>query len=77
MTNIKGNPEFGTKYRAPKKVEDVLSEQVSARIAAETKLQLKKLAKSNNCSIPDIVRTAIEQYLTSSEIEQCLTNETA
>ncbi len=66
-----GNPDFGNKYRAPKKIEQTLSEQVGTRVAAETKSQLKLLADKKNCSVPDLVRAAIEQYLASNE-ENCV-----
>ncbi|OWY64079.1 hypothetical protein B7486_49280 [cyanobacterium TDX16] len=69
MTNFKGNPDFGTKYRAPKKADEELSEQVNARIATQTKLNLKKVAKSKNCTVPDLVRDAIEQYLANLQAE--------
>jgi len=69
MTNFKGNPDFGTKYRAPKKADEELSEQVNARIATQTKLNLKKVAKSKNFTFPDLVRDSIEQYLANLQAE--------
>ena len=35
------------------------------RLATQTKLQLQDLAQQHNCSVPDIVREAIDQYLSS------------
>lgn len=70
MANLKGNPDFGTKYRAPKKASESLSEQVGTRVAQETKQELKKIAQSKNCSIPDLVRAAIEQYLAGNRVEE-------
>ena len=62
-----GNPEFGTKYRAEKKAVEALSEQVGTRVSLKTKTQLKQLAEKNNCSIPDLIREALEMYLAGAE----------
>ena len=70
MANFKGNPEFGKKYRAERKTSEALSEQVGTRVPPKTKLQLKEIADKENCSIPDLVRAAIEQYLASIEPEK-------
>ncbi len=69
MPNPKGNPDFGSKYRFDYGREKPLSEQVKAAVDPQTKLQLKNLAEQNNCSVPDIVRAAIEQYLANIKAE--------
>lgn len=70
MANIKGNPEFGKKYRAERKSSEALLEQVGTRVPIKTKLQLKEIADKENCSVPDLVRAAIEQYLASIKPEK-------
>lgn len=67
MANLKGNPDFGTKHRFDYGREKPLSQQVSTRIAEETKQQLKEIAQKQNCTIPELVRAAIEQYLDGIE----------
>ncbi len=71
MTNYKGNPDFGTKYRSEPKTGEAFSEQVGTRVPPKTKTQLKQLADKKNCSVPDLVRAAIERYIAevSSEID--------
>lgn len=64
-----GNPDFGIKYRGELKGEVALSEQVKASIDPQMKLQLKKLAETKNCTVPDVIRAAIEQYLAESVSE--------
>lgn len=68
-----GNPDFGTKHRFDYGRNNPLSEQVGTRIASETKLQLKEIAEQKNCTIPDLIRAAIEQYLAEhqSHTAQC------
>lgn len=65
-----GNPDFGTTHRFDYGRDKPLSQQVSTRIAEETKLQLKDLAQKNNCTIPDVVRAAIERYVAELRVEQ-------
>lgn len=69
MTNLKGNPDFGTKYKADYGRNKPLTEQVKAVVYPETKQQLKDLAAKQNCSVPDLVRAAIEQYLANVKAE--------
>ena len=64
-----GNPDFGTRYRFDNGREKPLSEQIKTLVLPETKNQLKILADEKNCTVPDIVRTAIEQYLSSVQSE--------
>lgn len=67
MANLKGNPDFGIKYRL-KSIGDVpLSEQVKAQIDPETKEHLKTLAQKKQCTVPDLLREAIEQYLSAAD----------
>ena len=63
MTRQRGNPDFGSKYRFDYGRDQPLSEQVSTRVDKTTKLHLKTIADENNCTVPDLVRAAIEQYL--------------
>ncbi|MDJ0579649.1 CopG family transcriptional regulator [Crocosphaera sp.] len=58
-----GNPDFGTKYRFDYGREKPLSAQVKAQILPETKQQLKDLADQQKCTVPDIIRAAIDEYL--------------
>jgi predicted DNA-binding protein len=59
----RGNPEFGTLYRIGSNREKPLSEQVKVLMYPEMKHQLKDLADQKNCTVPDLIREAIEQYL--------------
>lgn len=63
MANPYGNPDFGTKYKFDNGREKPLSEQIKTLVLPETKLQLKEIAKKNNCTVPDLVRAAIDRYL--------------
>jgi hypothetical protein len=69
MARPGGNPEFGTKYRFDYGREEPLSEQVKAQVHPQVKRQLKELADQKKCTIPDLVRTATEQYLASVQTE--------
>lgn len=70
MANLKGNSDFGTKYRADYGRDKPLSAQVKAVVYPEIKEQLQSLADEKNCSVPDLVREAIEQYLASIKPEK-------
>ncbi len=63
MARSGGNPDFGTKYRFDYGREEPLSEQVKVLVHPQTKNQLKNLASQRNCTVPDLVRAAIDQYL--------------
>lgn len=63
MPNPKGNPDFGTKYRINSVRDRPLTEQIKTLVYPEIKEQLKEIANRKNCSVPDLVRAAIEQYL--------------
>lgn len=65
-----GNPDFGTKYKNDLVKDRPLTEQVKAVIYPETKEKLKSLADEKNCSVPDLVRAAIDQYLASIKPEK-------
>ena len=69
MPNYKGNPNFGTKYKFDNGREVPLSDQVKAAVLPEIKLQLIDLAIKKNCTVPDLVRAAIEEYLADSRSE--------
>lgn len=58
-----GNPDFGTKYRFDYGREQPLSEQVKVLMLPDTKNQLKKIADQKNCTVPDLIRAAIDEYL--------------
>lgn len=67
MARVGGNPDFGTKYRFDYGREEPLSEQVKVLMYPKMKEELKSLADENNCTVPDIVRSAIELYLASNK----------
>ena len=69
MARLGGNPDFGTKYKADRHGDKPLSEQVGTRVAPEVKLQLQEIAEQKNCTIPELVRVAIERYLIDSRSE--------
>ena len=62
----RGNPDFGTKYRFDYGRDEPLSEQVKVLMYPEMKDRLKNLASLNQCSVPDLIREAIDLYLDSS-----------
>lgn len=70
MARPGGNPEFGTKYRLNSRGEEALSEQVKAQVNPRIKQQLKTLADEKNCTVPDLIRKAIEQYLDSEQSQK-------
>lgn len=63
MSRLGGNPDFGVKYRFDYGREEPLSEQVKVLMHSKMKEELKNIANSENCTIPDLVRAALEQYL--------------
>ncbi len=63
MANPRGNPDFGTKYKFNYGREKPLTEQVKAVVYPEMKEKLKKLAEKKQCTVPDLIRDALEQYL--------------
>jgi len=69
MARPGGNPEFGTKYRFDYGRSEPLSEQVKAQVHPQVKHQLKELAIAKQCTVPDLVRAAIEQYLAQAQAE--------
>jgi hypothetical protein len=69
MARPGGNPDFGTKYRFDYGRAEPLSEQVKVLVHPQTKRQLKALADQRNCTVPDLVRAAIEQYLATTQPE--------
>lgn len=69
MSRKGGNPDFGTKYRFDYGREEPLSAQVKVLMHPKMKNQLKTLADQNQCTVPDLIRTAIEQFLDTSQTE--------
>lgn len=67
MARLGGNPDFGIKYRFDNGREEPLSEQVKAQVHPDIKRQLKNLAEQKQCTVPDLIRAAIEQYLASEQ----------
>lgn len=65
----RGNPDFGTKYRFDYGRDEPLSEQVKVLMHSEMKNRLKNLAELNECSVPDVIREAIDKYLDSVKAE--------
>lgn len=61
--NPKGNPEFGTKYKFNYGRNKPFASSITTRVPQETELQLKEIADKDNCSIPDLIREAINLYL--------------
>jgi hypothetical protein len=68
MARPGGNPDFGTKYRFDNGRDEPLSEQVKVLMQEKMKHQLKDLADQKNCTVPDVIRAAIEQYLDSIQL---------
>jgi len=68
MARPGGNP-FGTKYRFDGR-EEALSEQVKVLMHPRMKRQLKKSIDQNSCTVPDLIRAAIAQYLASRHQER-------
>jgi len=66
MEKVRGNPDFGTKYRFDYGREEPLSEQVKVLMHIKTKNQLKTLAEEKQCTVPDLIRVAIDEYLANS-----------
>lgn len=67
MPNPNGNPDFGTKYRLSYGRDKPLTDQVKAVVYPEIKQKLKELADKKNCTVPDLVREALEMYLAGAE----------
>lgn len=67
MARKRGNPEFGTKYRTPRKEEIPFDAQIKIDIHSQTKSKVVKLAREKNCSVPDLVREALYRYLGSDD----------
>ncbi len=70
MARPGGNPDFGTKYKFDYGRDEPLSEQVKVLMYPTMKEQLKHLADQNHCSVPDVIRAAIEQYLLTTKTEK-------
>jgi predicted DNA-binding protein len=64
MARPGGNPDFGKKYRFDYGRKEPLSEKVLVLMHSQMKHQLKDLASKEQCTVPDVIRAAIEQYLT-------------
>ncbi|MGF1489053.1 MAG: ribbon-helix-helix protein, CopG family, partial [Prochloraceae cyanobacterium] len=46
-----------------------LTAQVNAVVYPETKAKLQKLAEQKQCSVPDLIRAAIDKYIEEENIE--------
>ena len=69
MARPGGNPDFGTKYRFDYGREEPLSEQVKVLMHPTMKCQLKNLADQRSCTVPDLIRAAIDQYLAEEQLK--------
>jgi len=67
MSRPGGNPDFGVKYRFDYGRKEPLSEQVKVLMHSKMKEELKNIAEYENCTIPDIVRAALEEYLATKK----------
>jgi hypothetical protein len=67
-----GNPDFGTKYKFDFGRERPLTAQVKAVVYPEIKEKLKILAEERQCTVPDLIRDALEQYLNEESQEKSL-----
>ncbi len=70
MARPGGNPDFGTKYRFDYGRDEPLSEQVKVLMHPQMKQELKNLADLEKCTVPDLIREAIEQYLAAKHTTQ-------
>ncbi len=70
MARPGGNPDFGTKYRFDYGRDEPLSEQVKVLMHPQMKCQLKNLAQQKECTVPDLIREAIDLYLASQQTSQ-------
>lgn len=69
MPNPRGNPDFGVKYRFDYGRDQPLTEQVKAVVSPCVKEELLKLASARNCTVPDLIREALNTYLANQKIE--------
>ncbi len=71
MTKGRGNPNFGKEYKHKFDFgrDKPLTAQVKAVVYPETKEKLQKLAKKRQCSVPDLIRAAIDKYLDEETLE--------
>ncbi len=67
MSRPGGNPDFGVKHRFDYGREEPLSEQVKVLMHSKMKEELKNIAEYENCTVPDLVRAALEQYLATKK----------
>jgi len=67
MARPGGNPDFRTKYKFDFGRNKPLTDQVKAVVYPEMKQQLKDLAKERKCTVPDLIRDALEQYLATPQ----------
>ena len=67
MARPGGNPDFGTRYKFNFGRDRPLTAQVKAVVYPEMKEQLKALAKERQCTVPDLIRDALEKYLNAIE----------
>lgn len=72
MARRGGNPDFGTKYKFDLGRERPLTAQVKAVVYPEIKEKLKILAEERKCTVPDLIRDALEQYLNEETQQESL-----
>jgi hypothetical protein len=70
MARIGGNPDFGKKYRFDYGRAKPLKEQVKVLMYTEMRSDLQELAEGKSCTVQDLIREAIEQYLASNKMEK-------
>jgi hypothetical protein len=70
MARSGGNPDFGSKYRFDYGRKEPLKDSVKVLMHSSMKIQLQQLALDRNCTIPDVVRDAIQQYLSNSTTDE-------
>ena len=71
MVRPGGNPDFGNKYRFDYGRDEPLSEQVKVLMHPQMKRQLKNLADQKQCTVQDLIREVVEQYLASEQTHSC------
>ncbi len=63
----RGNPEFGKKFKEPTKEETPYDAQIKINIHEATKKKFQQLAQEKNCTVTDIARKALYEYLAQQE----------
>lgn len=71
MAKARGNPNFGKNYKHKFNFgrDKPLTAQVKAVVYPEIKEKLQKLAEKKQCTVPDLIRAAIDKYLEEENLE--------